>query len=239
MSIVTYMHSVQADRQGAQSSHFVQRLLRAEQVGRILGVDRSTIYRMAESGRLPAMKVGRQWRFPADVLEEMLPANSVQTNVHESDRDTMARAVQATLPLIELSAQILGVSLVPTDMNGEPVTGIVNPCPWLHERSADPDFISACVVFWKQLADDPVLDLRYHRSPLDIDCARTFVRVGPRLVGMLFAGGIDPTGNDERPLYRLSDEGRARALTFLPAVAAAISRLAAGLPQGIDQRSTQ
>ena len=30
----------------------------------LIKVDKPTIYRMAEGGRLPAIKVGRQWRFP-------------------------------------------------------------------------------------------------------------------------------------------------------------------------------
>lgn len=39
------------------------RLLRADQVRQMLGVDRSTIYRMAENGRLPAMVAFRQeWK---------------------------------------------------------------------------------------------------------------------------------------------------------------------------------
>ena len=51
---------------GSQNMHEAQRFFRAEQVSEMLGIDRSTVYRMAENGRLPAMKVGRQWRFPAE-----------------------------------------------------------------------------------------------------------------------------------------------------------------------------
>ena len=47
-------------------------LLTAQQVQQMLEVDRSTIYRMAEDGRLPAIKVGRQWRFPAESIAELL-----------------------------------------------------------------------------------------------------------------------------------------------------------------------
>jgi len=41
-------------------------LLTADEVQQLLDIDRSTIYRMAGDGRLPAVKIGRQWRFPAD-----------------------------------------------------------------------------------------------------------------------------------------------------------------------------
>jgi excisionase family DNA binding protein len=49
-------------------------LLTALEVQQLLHIDRSTVYRMAEDGRLPAIRVGRSWRFPADRIEAMLAA---------------------------------------------------------------------------------------------------------------------------------------------------------------------
>lgn len=46
--------------------------LSTQQVQDLLDVDASTIYRMAADGRLPAVRIGRQWRFPADQIEAML-----------------------------------------------------------------------------------------------------------------------------------------------------------------------
>ena len=53
-------------------SYAAHGFLRAEQVRQMLGVDRSTVYRMAENGQLPAMKIGRQWRFPVDQIGRLL-----------------------------------------------------------------------------------------------------------------------------------------------------------------------
>jgi len=47
-------------------------LLTAAQVQHLFHVDRSTVYRMAEDGRLPAVKIGRQWRFPALPIRSLL-----------------------------------------------------------------------------------------------------------------------------------------------------------------------
>ena len=47
-------------------------MLTTKDLQEIINVDRSTIYRMAEAGKLPAIKVGRQWRFPADEIETWL-----------------------------------------------------------------------------------------------------------------------------------------------------------------------
>jgi excisionase family DNA binding protein len=52
-------------------------LLTALEVQQLLHIDRSTVYRMAEDGRLPAIRVGRSWRFPADRIEAMLGTGAV------------------------------------------------------------------------------------------------------------------------------------------------------------------
>ncbi len=52
-------------------------LLTAKDLQTLLQVDRSTIYRMAEAKRLPAIKVGKQWRFPADRIESWLQGQTV------------------------------------------------------------------------------------------------------------------------------------------------------------------
>ncbi len=51
-------------------------LLTPKEMQTLLQVDRSTIYRMAEAKRLPAIKVGKQWRFPADAVEKWLQQQS-------------------------------------------------------------------------------------------------------------------------------------------------------------------
>jgi excisionase family DNA binding protein len=61
---------MQEMQSGARAA--VRRLLTARQVQNMLHVDRSTVYRMAEDGRLPAIKVGRQWRFSADRIARLL-----------------------------------------------------------------------------------------------------------------------------------------------------------------------
>lgn len=43
-----------------------------EDVAEMLRINKSTVYRMAKQGRLPATRVGRQWRFRLSALEEFL-----------------------------------------------------------------------------------------------------------------------------------------------------------------------
>jgi excisionase family DNA binding protein len=226
--------------QNMQDRHQPQKLLRAEQVGRMLGVDRSTVYRMAESGRLPALKLGWQWRFPAEQIELLLDTPGAGPARQEAPgRRALLLSVPSVFPLVELAAQILGSMFVVTDMDGKPVTEVINPCPWFSAHSGDPDLLATCLADWRELAHDPDFDIRFRTGPLNFECARAFIRVGPHLVGMLVGGGIDPTGDDPRALYRLTAEGRARVLAALPIVAAKISRITADLFSDLGTRSME
>ena len=68
-------HSVQS----MQTSQGPTRpLLTALEVQELLHIDRSTVYRMAEDGRLPAIRVGRSWRFPADRIDALLDSGPAE-----------------------------------------------------------------------------------------------------------------------------------------------------------------
>jgi excisionase family DNA binding protein len=68
-------HSVQ-NMQMSQGA--TRPLLTALEVQELLHIDRSTVYRMAEDGRLPAIRVGRSWRFPTDRIEALLDAGHTE-----------------------------------------------------------------------------------------------------------------------------------------------------------------
>ncbi len=51
-------------------------LLTTEQVARYLRVDKFTIYRLVAQKKLPAFRVGNQWRFKRTVVDAWLIKNS-------------------------------------------------------------------------------------------------------------------------------------------------------------------
>ena len=54
------------------------RLLTVSEVAAFLRINKSTVYRMAKQGRLPATRVGRQWRFRKSVLDSLVePTDSL------------------------------------------------------------------------------------------------------------------------------------------------------------------
>lgn len=50
-------------------------LLTTEQVAHYLNVDKFTVYRLVAQKKLPAYRVGNQWRFKRQILEQWLQKN--------------------------------------------------------------------------------------------------------------------------------------------------------------------
>ena len=51
-------------------------LVHADKIGELLGIHPKTVLRMARSGRLPAIRVGRYWRFRHSDLDTWLKLQS-------------------------------------------------------------------------------------------------------------------------------------------------------------------
>ena len=62
-----------------------------EDVADMLRINKSTVYRMAKAGRIPATRVGRQWRFRLSALEEFLDAGG--DVAFDEQEDGLAEAV--------------------------------------------------------------------------------------------------------------------------------------------------
>ena len=57
----------------------VARVLNVDEVARYLRVVPDTIYRRARRGEIPAVKVGKVWRFPKDTLDKWLNDSALET----------------------------------------------------------------------------------------------------------------------------------------------------------------
>ena len=53
-----------------------ENLLSADQVARYLRVDKFTVYRLVSQKKIPAFKVGNQWRFKRKMIDAWLAQNS-------------------------------------------------------------------------------------------------------------------------------------------------------------------
>lgn len=171
-------------------------MLTAKDMQSLLQVDRSTIYRMVEAGRLPALKVGKQWRFPSDQVERWLHSQAAAPGLPAQPSSNNDLAELLPLACVQLMqdtyADALGVMLVITDMAGNPVTEISHPCGLFRAVSHVPQARQKCRASWGKLATTMELEPKFTPCRLGLLCARGLIRVGPELKGMVVVGGIAP-----------------------------------------------
>lgn len=173
-------------------------LLTTKQVQEIFKVDRSTIYRMAEDGRIPAVKVGRQWRFPSEQLDSLLGGADPTPSLSRSAPSGGLETTNLTLPaetsqaIADLAADLFGVMAVVTDMEGNALTTVANPCGYFSAVVEGEYTADRCSEGWRQLGEEIDLEPRFMPSHLGFLCARSFIRHGDALIGMVIVGGIAP-----------------------------------------------
>lgn len=184
-------------------------LLTTQQVQTLLRVDRTTIYRMVEGGKLPAIRVGKQWRFSQTVIEEWLRTQAAEIALPSQTRKTInsTSSLADALPIAcvqlmqDAFADILGVMMVVTDMQGQPITAISNPCGFYETLTQDPDAISKCIHSWQEMAANPAIAPRFVPNEMGLLCARGLIRLESELKGMVVIGGIAPESWPPAPEY--------------------------------------
>ena len=174
-------------------------MLTTKDLQEIMNVDRSTIYRMAEAGKLPAIKVGRQWRFPADEIATWLAGgDTTRKPVPLAEEQAVGDLADMLLPgvakpLADLLGSIFGVMVLVTDLDGQPLIDPANPCGLFKFVHNHPTTNPLCAETWRELGSDPDRLPRFRPTPLGFECARGFIRVGPEVKGMVIMGGIAPS----------------------------------------------
>lgn len=173
----------------------------AHDLQRMLGVDRTTVYRMADAGRLPAVKVGRQWRFPRRHVDLWLqnpaeaPAQPEALTLAPSGQRVDLRQVlpvECIQLMQDTFADALGVTILMTDLEGQPVTRTSNPCGYHEVIAGHPTGHAACLSWWADLSRSLALQPTFVESPMGLLCARAFFRADEQLMGMVVLAGIAP-----------------------------------------------
>ena len=177
--------------------------LTSQDIQELINVDRSTVYRMAEDGRLPGVKVGRQWRFPADRVAAQLgvtglaPAPAPEPNGDVGVRGLLQPEVAQSIA--DLVGEVFGVMAVVTDMDGRPITAVANPCGYFAAIAEQPGAVEACLSQWRRFVDEPNVAPRWVPTHLGFLCARTFIWVSRVPVGMIVLGGVRPASWPPEP----------------------------------------
>ncbi len=162
-------------------------LLTTRELEDLLRVDRITIYRMLDDGRLKGFKVGGQWRFSRGEVQEWLRGRRQDHQAEYAAEPNAAPSGAEPLPLscIEaiqsVFAEARDVASVTTDMDGNPLTGMSNSCAFCDLVLSTEEGRVRCADSWRRAGSAP---RPCHAGLL---CAASRVRVGTQAVAKAVA----------------------------------------------------
>ena len=164
----------------------VDDLLTTRQLQDLLQVDRITIYRMLNDGRLQGFKVGGQWRFSRQEIEAWLQ----EQRVDWEQADEPGRAAGESLPSRVLSlscvqaiqgvcAEALEIGMITTELDGTPFSDMSNSCDFCSLILSSDEGKRRCAATWQSAANGKV-----HDCHAGLCCVGAPVEVGGRPVAI-------------------------------------------------------
>ncbi len=168
----------------------VDDLLTTKQLQDLLQVDRVTIYRMLNDGRLRGFKVGGQWRFSRREIEAWLQEQQSKLDLAgalPSRGGALAPSIK-TLPLPcvqaiqSVCAEALDIASVTVDLDGNPLTDISNSCQFCDLILATEEGRRRCRAAWKLVGNGQVRSchagLSCVSAPIEVGGQRVAVTAG-------------------------------------------------------------
>ena len=136
-------------------------LLTTKQLQYLLQVDRLTIYRMLNAGQLKGFKVGGQWRFSRQEIEDWLQAQRSNLEVADDRLDSPVETVSdSTAHVLPLSciqamqsifAEAIDIAAITIGPDGALLTEISNSCAFCQLILASDEGRWRCVAAWQQV----------------------------------------------------------------------------------------
>ena len=139
-------------------------LLTTRQLQDLLRIDRVTIYRMLNDGRLRGFKVGGLWRFPRRDIEAWLQehqAGSTYSTTPSLSSESAALAPHV-LPITcihavqTVCAEALDIAIVTTGLDGDPLAGVDNSCDFCNLVLATEAGRLHCAESWQKQPDGEI-----------------------------------------------------------------------------------
>lgn len=172
-------------------------LLTTKQLMAMLQLDRTTIYRMLSEGHLPAVRVGGQWRFSRQAIDEWiqvqnLPASNEPKEMVETRTVTQANVEILPLYCVQPIQQVFALSseigAVTTDLDGKPLTTFSNPCTFCSLILSTEKGRARCQDSRKKFVDQNESSPHFAKCHAGLACARAQIVVQGTPIAMSFIG---------------------------------------------------
>lgn len=172
--------------------------LTARQVQEILKVDRITVYRMLNDGRLNGTKIGQQWRFPRIEVERLLNGTRYPESVAIMTEDN-SLPIHCFQTIQDLFSSVSEYPAILVNMQGIPITEMSRPSVYYQLICNNPEgrktFVDSCERFVKQAK----MGERRFTCFTGLHYAGKFISSGAEPVGLFLVGGFKHKGIHSKP----------------------------------------
>ena len=184
-------------------------LLTTKQLKELLKVDRITIYRMLNDGRLKGVKIGNQWRFPPGEIARLLGEEKNVINQEESNATLSDFPVDCVQHLQTIFAGIVGIGAVTTNLEGDALTEPTYTNPFCKLMLSSPSGRKACQASWRKIALKMTGKPPFHVCHAGLSYAGAVINTDDQPVAWFVAGQFyltppDP-GQEKERLEQLAD----------------------------------
>jgi excisionase family DNA binding protein len=180
----------------------MEELLTTRQVLELLKVDRITVYRMLQDGRLKGVKIGQQWRFPLREVQRLLgvvvPGDEpIPPDPNPNFPTHCVQAIQ------DLFSEVSQISALVLDTQGEPLTQVSHPGAFYQIITRTPEGMDAYRDTWRVIAQQSASGSKFFTCHAGLHYAGAPVldegkSIGWFLVGQFYWQAPDPHEEAER-----------------------------------------
>ncbi len=162
-------------------------LLTTRELQELLCVDRKTIYRMLKDGRLPATRVGGQWRFSREVIQAWLDnPNAVMGSTPATKPTPDILPLDCFLNVQQVFATAMEVGVTTVDVKGEMLIEPSSGCEFCQRVLASFEGRKRCREFWLKQGQAEGAP-RFETCPAGLTCATGRIVVDGEFMGMVAA----------------------------------------------------
>lgn len=161
-------------------------LLTTKQVQDLFKIDRITVYRMLNDGRIKGFKVGNQWRFARAEIAKLL--GEPENNQNAPIIKVSDFPVDCVNRLQEIFAGMLGVGAISVNLEGEPLTDPVFSNPFCKMMLSNPSTKLDCQESWRSIAAKTAGKAPFHVCHAGLCYLRSPIKMEGQKVAWMITG---------------------------------------------------
>jgi excisionase family DNA binding protein len=178
----------------------VDDLLTTRQLQDLLQIDRITIYRMLNDGRLSGFKVGGQWRFSQREIETWLQEQRADLGVEKGSPPVASAKPSAEVlslscvqAIQDVCAEALDIGAVTIKLDGTPFSEVSNSCDFCNLILSSEEGRRRCSAAWTSTGKDSIqachAGLLCVSAPIEVAGQQVAITAGCQFAAQVSAEG--------------------------------------------------